>query len=264
MYTKEFLLSIFDIKYYDWFDKYVEICFLYQKIKTDDIFFNYHHIIPVNVGKEQLNTKNRYHTISEHDKMYHPNDNVVKLSIDYHILAHYCLARATEREDDINSFYTLIGNYDKWYKSYSLDEVKKIAKLVKESSLPNTNDHYMTVEERKEYDKSKQKEYNEQYYEENKEEIEQKKLELQQKQKESLELYNENNKERIEKQKLENKQRQKEYYEENKDKIYEQKQNQKEQQKKYYEENKDRIEEQKRLMKEKQKEYLKKMKEKKL
>lgn len=244
MYTKEFLLSIFDIKYYDWFDKYVEICFLYQKIKTDDIFFNYHHIIPVNVGKEQLQTKNRYHTISEHDKIYDIKDNVVKLPIDYHILAHYCLARATEREDDINSFYTLIGNYDKWYKSYSLYEVKKIAKLVKESSLPNTNDHYMTVEERKEYDKSKQKDYNEQYYEENKEEIEQKKLELQQKQKESLELYNKNNKEQIEKQRLENKQRQKE------------------QQKKYYEENKDRIEEQKRLIKEKQKEYLKKMKQK--
>lgn len=169
----------------NYFATYIAIYKYYKENETINCDkFNHHHFVPINYGKEILNEKNRYHTIEKHDEIFNIKDNVVKLPIKWHVIAHYCLAMATLREDDVNSFFTLVGDYSKPIKSYTFDDVLELAQLIEENAEPNKIDHYMTLSEHKEYYKQKQKEYNKRWIEEHKEEIERKKREYKEKQKE--------------------------------------------------------------------------------
>lgn len=177
MYTDEQIKDMFYeyIKDYDYFTRYTNIYKYYKTNDCESNKYNFHHFVPCNFTKESLQEKNRYHTIEKHDELYDIKDNVVKLPIKWHVIAHYCLAMATLREDDINSFFTLIGDYSKPIEKYTFNDVQTLAQLVEENALPNTIDHYVTQSERKEMYKVQQKEYKEKWKEEHKEEIEERK-----------------------------------------------------------------------------------------
>lgn len=213
MYTDEEIEQFFNkyIKDRNYFETYVAIYKYFMKNETDSDKFNSHHFIPCNFTKELLQEKNRYHAIEKHDELFDVKDNVVKLPIKWHIIAHYCLAMATLREDDVNSFFTLIKDYSKKINDYTFDDVQSLAQTIEENSIPNTIDHYLTQSERKDLYKQTMKENKKRYEEEHKEEIELRKLEMKQKQKENLKKWKEEHKEEIELRKLEMKQKQKEY-----------------------------------------------------
>ena len=123
MYTDEQIEQFFGkhIKNKNYFGTYVAIYKYFMENETDCDRFNHHHFVPCNITKESLQEKNRYHTIEKHDKLFDVKDNVVKLPIKWHVIAHYCLAMATLREDDINSFFTLVGDYSKPIQNYTFD-----------------------------------------------------------------------------------------------------------------------------------------------
>lgn len=186
MYTDEQITEIFKDKYNtidsqckEYFDAYVNIYKQSFINPTKSDKFNQHHFFPSFVYKQIIGEKNRYHTVEKLDEAYSPNDNVCKLRILYHVLAHYYLALAMKGTvyefDANNSFYTLINDYSRNIDSYTLEEVKELGRLLEENALPNTIDHYVTQFERKEMYKVQQKEYKEKWKEEHKEEIEERK-----------------------------------------------------------------------------------------
>ena len=177
MYTDEQIEQFFGkyIKNKNYFGTYVAIYKYFMENKTDSNRFNHHHFVPCNITKESLQEKNRYNTIEKHDKLFDIKDNVVKLPIKWHVIAHYCLAMATLREDDINSFFTLVGDYSKPIQNYTFDDVQTLAQLVEENATPNSIDYYVTQSERKEMYREQQKEYKKKWKEERKDEIEERK-----------------------------------------------------------------------------------------
>ena len=199
MYTDEEIKNIFNghILNKDYFERYVNIYKYYKTHDCDSDKFAHHHFYPVNYTRELLKRKNRYWTIEEHDNQYDIENNIVKIPIKWHVIAHFCLAMASLRTDDINSFYTLIGNFDKNIYLYSFDEVQEIAQLVEENSQPNMIEHYLTQKERKDMYKQTAKEYKEKYILEHKEEIKQKKQEYKNKLKEYNEQWKKEHKEEI-------------------------------------------------------------------
>lgn len=182
MYTDERINEIFKDKYNtidsqckEYLDAYINIykqSFI-NPCKSDK--FHHHHFFPSFIYKQMIGEKNRYHTIEKLDEFYKPNDNVCKLRILYHVLAHYYLAmafRGTVYEfDAYKAFCTLINDYSRPLSSYTLEEVKEIGRLIEENAEPNQIDHYVTQSERKEYFKQKQKEYVENWKKEHEEEI---------------------------------------------------------------------------------------------
>ena len=230
MYTDEQINDMFKDKYNtidpkckEYFDAYVNIykqSFI-QPVKSDK--FHHHHFMPSFIYKQEIGSKNRYHTIEKLDEIYKPKDNVCKLRILYHVLAHYyfamCMKGTVYEFDSNNAFFTLIGDYSRELNSYTFEEVKEIGRLVEENSLPNTIDHYVTLSERKELYKQTAKENKENFEKEHKEEIEQRKLENKQKQKEYKNKWNEEHKEEIEKRKQEYKEYMKKKRQEYKEKL---------------------------------------------
>lgn len=186
MYTDEQIKEMFKDRYNiideqckQYFDAYVNIykqSFL-NPCKSDK--FNHHHFFPSFIYKQMIGEKNRYHTIEKLDENYLPNDNVCKLRILYHVLAHYYLAmsmRGTVYEFDAsNAFFTLIGDYSQPLNLYTVDEVKELGRLIEENATPNSINNYVTQSERKEMYKEQQKEYKKKWEEEHKEEIEEQK-----------------------------------------------------------------------------------------
>lgn len=186
MYTDEQIEEMFKDKYnlFDpqckqYLDAYINIykqSFI-NPCKSDK--FHHHHFFPSFIYKQLIGEKNRYHTIEKLDESFSPNDNVCKLRILYHVLAHFYLAKSmvgTVYETDANNaFFTLIGDYSKPLSSYTLDEVKKLGRLIEENAEPNQIDHYVTQSERKEMYKEQQKTYKEKWKEEHKDEIEERK-----------------------------------------------------------------------------------------
>lgn len=177
MYTDEQIEQFFDkyIKNKNYFRIYVAIYKYFMENETNSDRFNHHHFVPCNITKESLQEKNRYHTIEKHDKLFDVKNNVVKLPIKWHVIAHYCLAMATLREDDINSFFTLVGDYSKPIQNYTFDDVQNLAQLVEENAQPNSIDHYVTQSKRKEMYKEQQKEYKKKWEEVHKDDIEERK-----------------------------------------------------------------------------------------
>lgn len=191
----------------EYFQKYVDVYKCFKSNDTESLKYNFHHFFPVNYGKEIMNEKNRYHSIEKHDELYSIEDNVVKLPIKWHVISHYYLAKATYRENDINSFFALIGDYSRSLDSYSVDEVLNIADMVEEVADFNKVDHYMTLSERKAYLKEKNCEFKEKYKSENKDYIDEQKQKIKLAKKEYLENWKKEHKEEIE----EKKRKQKEY-----------------------------------------------------
>ena len=171
VYTDEQINEMFKDKYNtidplckDYFDTYIHF---YKRSFTRPCKsnkFHMHHFFPSFIYKQMIGEKNRYHTIEKLDEAYSPNDNVCKLRILYHVLAHYFLAKAMKGTvyefDANNAFYTLIGDYSRNIDSYTYEEVKEIGRLIEENVEPNEIDHYMTQSETKEHFKQKQKDNN--------------------------------------------------------------------------------------------------------
>ena len=186
MYTDEQINEMFKDKYnlFDpqckqYLDAYINIykqSFI-NPCKSDK--FHHHHLFPSFIYKQMIGEKNRYHTIEKLDETFKPNDNVCKLRILYHVLAHYYLAMALRgtlyEYDSFNAFCTLINDYSRPLSSYTLDEIKEIGRLIEENTEPNKIDHYVTQSERKEMYKEQQKAYKEKWKEEHKDEIEERK-----------------------------------------------------------------------------------------
>lgn len=186
MYTDEQIEEMFKDKYNlfepqckQYLDAYINIykqSFI-NPCKSDK--FHHHHLFPSFIYKQMIGEKNRYHTIEKLDETFKPNDNVCKLRILYHVLAHYYLAmalRGTVYEyDSLNAFCTLINDYSRPLSSYTLDEIKEIGRLIEENTEPNKIDHYVTQNERKEMYKEQWKAYKEKWKEEHKDETEERK-----------------------------------------------------------------------------------------
>jgi len=168
--------NIFDPQCKEYLDAYINIYKQSFIRPCESDKFNHHHFFPSFIFKQLIGEKNRYHTIEKLDESYKPSDNVCKLRILYHILAHYYLAKAMKGTiyefDANNAFYTLVGDYSKNINDYTLDEIKEIGRLIEENAEPNKIDHYVTQSERKEMYKEQQKAYKEKWNEEHKDEIE--------------------------------------------------------------------------------------------
>ena len=185
MYTDEQIDELFknkipqDKESQTYFNAYINIykCSFTRPTKSDK--YNFHHLYCSFLAKSDWGEKNRYHTIERLDEVYKPNDNVCKLRILYHIIAHWCLGMALRNtmfaQDARNAFFTLIGDYSRNIESYTFDEVKELGRLVEENSEPNQIDHYVTQNERKDMYKEQQKAYKEKWKEEHKDEIEERK-----------------------------------------------------------------------------------------
>ena len=190
--------NLFDPQCKEYLDAYINIykqSFI-NPCKSDK--FHHHHLFPSFIYKQMIGEKNRYHTIEKLDEIFKPNDNVCKLRILYHVLAHYYLAmamRGTVYEFDAsNAFFTLINDYSQPLSSYTLDEVKEIGRLIEENAEPNQIEHYVTQTERKEMYREQQKAYREKWKEEHKDEIEERKRQQREYNKKMREKYKANRK----------------------------------------------------------------------
>lgn len=185
MYTDEQIDELFknkipqDKESQAYFSAYVNIykCSFTRPTKSDK--YNFHHLYCSFLAKSDWGEKNRYHTIERLDEFYKPNNNICKLRILYHVIAHWCLGMALRNTpfeiDARNAFFTLVGDYSRNIESYTFDEVKELGRLVEENSEPNKIDHYVTQSERKEMYKEQWKAYKEKWKEEHKDEIEERK-----------------------------------------------------------------------------------------
>lgn len=185
MYTDEQIDELFknkipqDNESQAYFSAYVNIykCSFTRPTKSDK--YNFHHLYCSFLAKSDWGEKNRYHTIERLDEFYKPNNNICKLRILYHVIAHWCLGMALRNTpfeiDARNAFFTLVGDYSRNIESYTFDEVKELGRLVEENTEPNKIDHYVTQSERKEMYKEQQKAYKEKWKEEHKDEIEERK-----------------------------------------------------------------------------------------
>ena len=185
MYTDEQIDELFknkipqDKESQAYFSAYVNIykCSFTRPTKLDK--YNFHHLYCSFLAKSDWGEKNRYHTIERLDEFYKPNNNICKLRILYHVIAHWCLGMALRNTpfeiDARNAFFTLVGDYSRNIESYTFDEVKELGRLVEENAEPNKIDHYVTQNERKEMYKEQWKAYKEKWKEEHKDEIEERK-----------------------------------------------------------------------------------------
>ena len=165
MYSKEYIKSIIKpiSKNWSeaWFNNYYKIIEYFSKHDTCDNKYNFHHVIPVHVSVDENSTtfKRRAQAIAYHDEKYNIIDNVVKLPIKMHVIAHYCLAKATMNKKDINSFMILHGDFTRDFYSMTMHDVEELSNLVHESGFPNSSEHYMTIDEMK----RQQQEYRHEY-----------------------------------------------------------------------------------------------------
>ena len=193
----------------EWIDKYFDI--LSDVSNFDSKKYNQHHIRPCCTFKDETH-KNRNQTQELGDAF---NGNIIKLSIYNHLFAHFYLWKIFDDKDLRTAFQRMCGE-GKYIDNLTEDEIREIAKLNEECANENK-----TEEEYKEYQK--------QWYENNKDECSKKAKERYKKDKEKIlkqhkewkennkekgkesgKLYRKNNKERILK-------RSKEWYENNKE-----------------------------------------------
>lgn len=201
------------IKDNEYFKTYVSIYKYFKENEMDGNKFHYHHFYPSFLRKIENDEflKNRYHAIEKLDNDYDPDDNVVKLPIKWHVIAHYCLGLALRTTDAENSFYVLIGDYSKSIESYTFDDVDNLARLIEENAMSNSLNQYMTQRDKKEMYKSKQKEYQNKWNEEHKDELFQRKQEYKNRQKEYQKKWKDEHKDELLQKKQEYKERMKQY-----------------------------------------------------
>lgn len=193
----------------EWIDKYFEV--LSKKENINSLKYEIHHIISCFMIKEKYNKNNRSDVSSLADKI---EGNLIKLSIQNHIKAHYCLWKILKTTDAKLPISVLCGNVN--IENLTEEDVEYIGKIQEECKQSNKTDeeireynnqynasHKKEQKEWKENHKEEQKAYKKKWHEDNKEEIKKKKK-----------IYREKNKERI-------RDHDKKYYEENKDEIKE-------------------------------------------
>jgi hypothetical protein len=208
-----------------WIDKYFKV--LSDTSNFDASKYNIHHIIPCFTFKDKTH-KIRKETRIFADKI---KENLIKLSVYNHILAHYCLWRIFKTNDSKNPVILMCNN--KYIESLTENQIKEIAKLQEEIAKENMTDEEKRMYEKKyrEEHKKKMKIYNENYRKDNKEELSKKSKKYYENHKETrLNYANEYAKSHKE----EKVEYDKNYRKKNKEKL-------KEQNKKYREENKDEI-----------------------
>lgn len=194
---------------FKWIEKYFNVLMKNENINT--LKFDNHHIIPCALLKDE-NHKFRNETVILANEI---NGNLIKLSYENHIIAHYCLWKIFPNNEDIRRpIYLMLGKIN--INELTETKVKELAKIQEECRKAN-----MTDEEKKEYLKnwhlSKKEERNakaKEYHKNNKEHLDKKAKEWREKNKEERnrkerERYK-NNKEKYQKQ-------HKEYYENNKE-----------------------------------------------
>ena len=153
----------------EWIDKYFEI--LSSSSNITSMKFEKHHIIPCFVFKDSVN-KTRDKTKVFADKI---KENIIKLSIYNHIIAHYCLWKIFNNEDSRKPIYILCGNED--IKNIDELKIKEIAKIQEECAKENMTDEEKAMKNKirriKWYNehKEEQKEYNKNYKQKNKDKL---------------------------------------------------------------------------------------------
>ena len=123
-----------------WIDEYFERLSDKENLTAEK--YNGHHIIPCFSFKDE-NHKTRKETLPLANKV---ENNIIKLSVYNHIIAHYCLWKIFNNEDSRRAVYLM---YEKRNLDYlSENEMKEFAKIQEECAKENR-----TKEEFKEYQK---------------------------------------------------------------------------------------------------------------
>lgn len=130
-------------------EKYFRIIEYFELNGCKDCRYSFHHIIPSFLYKQELHTKNRSYTIDKLDEDYPPEDNVVKLDNQYHVIAHYYLALALQTKDAENSF-RIFDDWTKEFREYTEKDAIQLGLDYKETSQPTKITKYMTNKELKE------------------------------------------------------------------------------------------------------------------
>ena len=145
VYSQFFSFEVLD--YYDsiatdenfeWIEKYFEI--LLNSLNVNSLKYRKHHIIPCFVFKDG-NHKLRKETLPIADAI---NNNLIKLSVYNHIIAHYYLWKIIKSEDSRKAIYMMCAKRN--IICLSENEIKEFAKIQEECAKEN-----MTKEQRKEY-----------------------------------------------------------------------------------------------------------------
>ena len=123
-----------------WIDKYFE--YLSDESNLSATKYSGHHIIPCFIFKDEIH-KNRKETLSLADKV---ENNIIKLSVYNHIIAHYCLWKIFNNEDSRRAVYLMCEKRN--INCLSENEIKEFAKIQEECAKEN-----ITNDERKEYQK---------------------------------------------------------------------------------------------------------------
>lgn len=146
---------------YEWIVRYFDTLIKEENETAEK--FNKHHIRPCFSFKDKEH-KNRKETQKLADKF---NDNLIKLSIYNHTIAHYCLWKIFNNWDSKTPFQRMCNKKD-LIDNLTENELEEIAKLQENCAKTNR-----TKEERKTY----MKKYNKKRMEEHKDEIAQEKKE---------------------------------------------------------------------------------------
>lgn len=149
----------------EWIDKYFAILSDFSNITS--VKFEKHHIIPCFVFKDSIN-KTRNVTKIFADKI---KENIIKLSIYNHIIAHFYLWKIFKNEDSRKPIYILCGN--KNIKDMEESKIKEIAKIIEDCSKENMTDEEKAINNKIRSSKwrKEQKEYNKHYNENNRDKL---------------------------------------------------------------------------------------------
>ena len=179
-----------------WFNKYLDLMEeMIEHYPQSCNKYNYHHLIPVSIYKNIKGLKNRAQAINGADETFTVENNIVKLPIYYHVIAHYYLYKCSNYNlnntayNDMKRAFLGFMSLDKRADEYSMQEVIACAKDFHNQSQDTISEHYLSQDERKEMTQQYAKQKQQQYLEEHKEEIEQRKLDYKQKQKEYYNQY---------------------------------------------------------------------------
>lgn len=124
---------------YEWIIKYFDVLMKEENKTTEK--FDKHHIIPCALLKDE-NHKIRSETVVLANEI---NGNLVKLSVQNHIIAHYCLWKMFPINEDIRRpIYLMLGKID--IDNLTENELQELARIQEDCRKAN-----MTEEEKKEY-----------------------------------------------------------------------------------------------------------------
>lgn len=196
---------------YEWIVKYFDVLMKEENKNAEK--FDKHHIVPCALLKDE-NHKIRSETVVLANGI---NGNLVKLSVQNHIIAHYCLWKMFPTNEDIRRpIYLMLGKIN--IDNLTENELQELARIQEDCRKAN-----MTEEEKKEYfsqwhlkHKEERNKRARELHEINKEREVKKSKEWRENNKEEI---NRKDRERYKNNKEKYQKRHKEYYENNKEEI---------------------------------------------